>query len=384
MPIVIALVSVGLVAGFFLGVLFTRSGKVDAAPLIDQLKDSFDALSYKSLSRNSEEFLKLARENYQKESREGAKELEGKKLLIDQSLAGMKEELDKVNRLVSALEKDREKKFGALDSQLKQTALQTGRLQETTADLREALANTRVRGQWGERMAEDVLRLAGFIDGVNYCKQKTMESSGTRPDFTFLLPQDLVINMDVKFPLENYLNYLETKQEKEGYKQKFLRDVRSRIKEVTSRSYINPEEKTLDFVILFIPNEQVFSFIQEHDPSLLDAALQKKAILCSPLTLYAILAVIRQAVDNFHLERTGAEILSLLGAFYKQWEAFNDSLDKMGKKIDDARDEFVRLTTTRSRQLERPLAKIETLRKQKGISEARITGPDNPLSPNKK
>jgi len=60
--------------------------------------------------------------------------------------------------------------------------------------------------------------------------------------------------------------------------------------------------------------------------------------------------------------------LSLLGTFNKQWEAFQDSMDKMGKKIDDAHNEFNKLTTTRKKQLERPLQEIEELRKQKEIS----------------
>jgi len=218
-------------------------------------------------------------------------------------------------------------------------------------------------------MAEDVLRLAGFVEGINYYKQKALETVGTRPDYTFLLPQDLKVNMDVKFPLDNYLRYLEVEGEadKEVYKRQFLKDVRGRIKEVTTRDYINPAENTVDYVIVFIPNEQVYAFINENDSSLLDEALKSKVILCSPITLYAILAVIRQAVDNFNLEKTAAQILSLLGAFNKQWAVFLKSLEKMGKKIEEAQKEFNTLNSTRRTQLERPLRQIEDLRRQKGI-----------------
>jgi len=178
--------------------------------------------------------------------------------------------------------------------------------------------------------------------------------------------------MDVKFPLDNYLRYVEAadEQQKEMYKTQFLKDVRKRIKEVTTRDYINPEENTVDYVIVFIPNEQVYAFINENDSSVLDEALKNKVIFCSPNTLYAILAVIRQAIDNFNLEKTAAQILSLLGAFNKQWVAFMDSFEKMGKKIDEAQKEFINLTTTRRRLLERPLRRIEDLRKQRGINVA--------------
>ncbi|MCX7811238.1 MAG: DNA recombination protein RmuC [Leptospiraceae bacterium] len=344
----------------------------DLEILINRIKESFGSLSLVALSKNSEEFLKLAGETLSKQMQIGEKELEGKKKLIDQTLEAMKVDLQKVQDLVTQFEKDRERKFGELANQLKLTAEQTGKLQETANKLYTALASTRVRGQWGERMAEDVLRLAGFIEGINYQKQKTLET--TRPDYTFLLPQNLKVNMDVKFPLDNYLRYLEAGEEsqKEMYKTQFLKDARKRIMEVTTRDYINPEENTVDYVIVFIPNEQVYAFIIENDRSLLDEALKNKVILCSPITLYAVLAVIRQAVDNFNLEKTAAQILSLLGAFNKQWSAFLKSLEKMGKKIEEAQNEFLTLTTTRRKQLERPLREIEDLRKQKGIAEASL------------
>ncbi|MBT8490114.1 MAG: DNA recombination protein RmuC [Deltaproteobacteria bacterium] len=349
----------------------TESRKVeDLEALINKIKDSFGSLSLDALSKNTDEFLKLANETLSKQTQTGEKELEGKKKLIDQTLEAMKEDLQGVQHLVTKLEKDREQKFGELTSQLKLTTEQTRKLQETAGHLKTALASTKIRGQWGERMAEDVLRLAGFVEGINYIKQKTLETVSTRPDYTFLLPQDLKVNMDVKFPLDNYLRYLETDSEtdKETYKNQFVKDVKSRIKEVTSRDYINPEENTVDYVIVFIPNEQVYAFINENDRSLLDDALRNKVILCSPITLYAILAVIRQAVDNFNLEKTAAQIMSLLGAFNKQWNNFVNSMERMGKRIEDTQKEYYNLTSTRRNQLERSLRKIEDLRSQTGIS----------------
>lgn len=353
----------------------TESQRVqDLEALINRIKESFGALSLEALSKNTGEFLKLANETLSKQTQLGEKELEGKKKLIDQTLEAMKEDLQKVENLMTTFEKDREQKFGELANQLKATAEQTGKLQETTGQLRVALASTRARGHWGERMAEDVLRLAGFVEGINYQKQKTLATVGTRPDYTFLLPQNLKVNMDVKFPLDNYLHYLEAEGEsdKKMYKDKFLQDAKKRIKEVTTKDYINPEENTLDYVIAFIPNEQVYAFIHENDSAVLDEALKNKVILCSPITLYAILAVIRQAVDNFNLEKTSSQILSLLGAFNKQWTLFLQSLEKMGRKIDDAKLEFNSLNSTRRTQLERPLSKIEDLRRQKGIPEASL------------
>ena len=333
-----------------------------------QMKDSFKAISSEALSKNTDDFLKLAREFLAKQTQVHEEQLEKKKELIDQAHGGMKDRLKEVHDLILGFKEDRKQQFGAVSAQLKSAAEQTTRLQETTSRIQGALASSRIRGQWGERMAEDILRLAGFIEGINYRKQKALESG--RPDYTFLLPQNLIVNMDVKFPFDNYLHYLESKEEleKDRYKEQFLRDVKARVKEVTTRDYINPAQNTIDYVILFIPNEQVYAFINEVDSSILDEAMKNKVILCSPLTLYAILAVIRQAVDNFNLERTAGHILSLLGTFNKQWNMFIESMDKMGDRIDDARREFDTLVSTRRNQLERPLKQIEELRTKKGIN----------------
>jgi DNA recombination protein RmuC len=343
--------------------------KADMDAVIENIKQSFGNLSLEALSRSTEEFLKLAKTRLESEREIGSKELDAKKGLIDQQLKQMTSKLEDVSRVMSELEKDRVKKFGELASQLTIANQQSAALMQTTNLLREALASTKARGQWGERMAEDVLRLAGFIEDVNYFKQKSIDEARSRPDFTFLLPRDLKLNMDVKFPLDNYIRFLETDTdtEKTRFRNDFLRDVKNRVKEVTSREYINPEQNTVDYVLLFIPNEQIYSFIHEQDSSILDEGIKNRVIFCSPITLFAVLAVIRQAVDNFALEKTSNEILSLLGSFKNQWNEFLKKMDLLGKRIADAQKEYEALTTTRRRQLERPLNKIDDLRTQRGL-----------------
>jgi DNA recombination protein RmuC len=348
----------------------TESEKLkDIEVILGRVKDSMGSLSLSALKTNSEEFMKLAGSMLGQQTQSGEKDLEGKKKLIDQTLESMRGDLQKMQDVVAGFEKERVQKYGELSAHLKTAAEQTAKLQDTANHLRQALVSTKARGMWGERMAEDVLQLAGFIEGVNYLRQKTLDGAGSRPDYTFQLPQGRKVNMDVKFPLNSYLRYLETENdmEREVQKGQFLKDVRSRIKEVTTRDYINPEDETLDYVLVFIPNEQVYAFINQNDPAVIDEALRSKVILCSPFTLFAILAVIRQAMDNFSTAKAANDMLRLIGGFNKEWEKFRKSMDNMGRKIDDARDEFQKLATTRRNKLERPLQKIEDLRRLKGI-----------------
>jgi DNA recombination protein RmuC len=389
-PLVAALLvgfALGLSVALLLRIIQAKTAKELAAELFDEsekqtkagmdtvladLKASFGSLSFDALQKSTEEFLKLAKSRLDVERESTVQDLDAKKGLIDQQLTRMGTELEKVSTLVRNLEKDRMQKFGELTSQLKSASEQTTALIETTNTLREALSSTQSRGQWGERMAEDVLRLAGFIEGVNYLKQKMVDGVGTRPDFTFLLPRDLKLNMDVKFPLDNYIRFLETDSdlEKSKYRNDFLRDVKARIKEITTRDYINPQQNTLDYVLLFIPNEQVYAFIHEQDRAILDSSIRNKVIPCSPLTLFAVLAVVRQAIDNFALEQTSTEILSLIGAFKKQWGNFVKKMEVLGKRISESQKEYEALMTTRRRQLEKPLNKIEELRENRRIPAA--------------
>jgi len=364
--------------------------QADSEALLGRMRESFGSVALDVLARSHESFLQLARETLGHQTQAAQTDLEGKRLRIEQSLEAMRIDLRKMEELVLSFERDRDRKYGELSEQLRKTAEFTLKLQETTHKLREALSSSRARGQWGERMAEDILRLAGFVEGVNYQKQKTLEGESGRPDFTFFLPKGLRLHMDVKFPFDNYLRHLEAIEEAERarYRDRFLRDVRARFREVTTKEYIHPADNTLDYALLFIPNEQVYAFIQEQDSTLLEEALRNRVVLCSPLTLYAILVVIRQSVDNFTLEKKSSEILSLLGVFQKQWDVFIRSLERMGKRIEDAQKEFEQLMTTRRSQLERALRAIEEIRKEKGLEPVDLPGepgepqePDDPDSP---
>jgi DNA recombination protein RmuC len=298
------------------------------------------------------------------ERRTGTQELAGAKSLIDRELGEMRTDLHRLRSLVEDIERERRRNAGELATQLAETGRSTRALADSTRTLREALSSSTARGQWGERMADDVLQLAGFVDGVNYFRHRTIPGSGGIPDYTFVLPQGLVLHMDVKFPLDNYLKHLDAPAgpERERHRKEFLRDVRLRLREVTSRDYVDPGANTVDCVLLFIPNEQVYGFIQQQDRALLDDALRHKVVLCSPLTLFAVLAVIRQAVESFRISQTSQEVLALLHGFQAQWEKFVEQMDKVGRTIRSAGAAFDELEGTRRRQLERQLDRIEATR----------------------
>ena len=285
--------------------------------LADEQRQGAEAARDAAISAALEHLMTSGKALMDSERELAGRDLEGKKGLIDQQLSAMHTELQRVNELVRELEADRGRKFGELANALDAQRADMAKLAETTQGLRQALSSTKARGQWGERMAEDVLQLAGFLEGVNYHKQRAIDTGV--PDFTFLLPDGLSLHMDVKFPLDNYLRYLDAESDLEQRRARddFLRDVRGHVKSLAARGYIESSGASVDCVLLFIPNEQLYAFIQEQDRSILDDALRRKLVFCSPLTLFAVLAVVRQAVDNFRVERTSSEILGRLGRVHE-------------------------------------------------------------------
>ncbi len=293
----------------------------------------------------------------------GTRELDLRNHAFSEQVAGVRAELERLDRVVGELRSTSAEQHGSLVQNLRQVTATNTTLAMHTDALRQALASPKQRGQWGERMADDVLAAAGMVDGINFRRQTAIDG-GTIPDFRFLLPHDLELRMDVKFPIDNYLRVLESDgdADRERHTRAFVRDVRSRIKELAGRGYIDPRD-TVDCMLLFIPNEAVYAFVHDADPELLDVALGQKVVLCSPATLFAVLAVVRQSVDQFRLERVGDDILRCLGGVTDEWTKFTESLDKLGKQLGTVTKTFEdEVNGTRRRVFDKSLAEVDRLR----------------------
>ncbi len=353
-----ALGSAALVAGFAVWFVANRLAERGTAERDATVRAAVDTV------------LAVAGDHLGQHAAAGARELEVRAEGIDRQVSEMTGQLQRVGDLVATLQRERAQQHGQIVEGLDHALRATTALADTTGHLRRALASPKARGQWGERMADDVLRLAGLVEGVNYRKQ-TAVAGGTVPDFTFLLPRDLVLHMDVKFPVDNYLRYLEaeTGPERESRRAAFGRDVRQRVKELASRDYADPAT-TVGYLLLFIPNESVYSFMHEHDAALADFALGQRVVLCSPFTLFAVLGVVRQAVDSFMLERKSDEILQALGGFSAQWGRFSEHVDKLGRQLGTVQSTFDDLAGTRRRQLQGRLDEIDAIRTRRVLGPA--------------
>ena len=313
----------------------------------EELEAAFGNLSRQALTENQTQFLELARGEFQKLEKHSGEQLNQKKELIDTSLQNITTSILQLNQGTARL-------HGQVESSTKRIE----NLTETTNQLRQILSSSQARGQWGERMVEDILNLLGMLEGKNYDKQTTEGSD--RPDFTFHLPKGKRLNMDVKFPITHYEQFLSTEDEptRAAEKKQFLTDIRGHVKAVSGRSYIDPAGGTVDYVLLFIPNESIYSFINQEDHELMDFALERRIVLCSPLTLYAILSLIRQSVASFAVEQRAGDLQQLVQKFSEQWVKYNEKVESVGKSLATTQKHFDDLNSTRTKALERPMDKI--------------------------
>ncbi len=352
LTVLLAVVSGAAVSAVIFYLVFFSSRKNDEASRL-QAREDFRAL------------LDLAEQKFETERVRQKSELDEKKVAVETAVDKLSERLKGYEDLVRKFEADRATKYGSLEKGLKDATEQTAKLATSTEGLRSLMDNSRARGQWGERMADDILRASGLQEGTQYLKNRALDTSASRPDFTFLLPEGKKLNMDVKFPLDNWLRFAHAagEEERAKFKKEFERDVKARIKEIQKRDYVSPEEGTLDYVLLFIPNEQVYGFIQEQFPGLVDEALSQKVVLCSPFTLYAVLGVVRQAFDHFHFTQATQEVLKLISQFGATYETFKTRFVDLGEKLGKLRELYDDIEQKSFKRLDASVAQIERVAK---------------------
>jgi len=258
---------------------------------------------------------------------------------------------------------------------------------QQTRNLISVLNNNQSRGQWAEFQVEDLLEIMEYKESIHYETQKRM-GSGTIPDFTFFLPENKTINMDSKFPLTNYmeiaklnrdlenetLDEIARREITESIKNKnkeFLdKAIKTKIDETSSREgYISAEEGTVDFVLMYIPLENLYHFLLTSEIGanrvpVIQYAFSKKVILVSPQTLMAYLETIRHSMKLFSLQTDTKNILATHEKVKIEIRKFIESFDDVTKRLDQTVKSFDTLKTTRVNKLEKSFEELDSVNKE--------------------
>ncbi len=258
---------------------------------------------------------------------------------------------------------------------------------QQTRNLISVLNNNQSRGQWAEFQVEDLLEIMDYKDGIHFQTQKRM-SSGTIPDFTFYLPENKTINMDSKFPLTIYMEIAKLNRDLENEtldeiarrdilesiknkNKEFLdKAIKTKIDETSSREgYISSDEGTVDFVLMYIPLENLYHFLLTSEIGankipVIQYAFSKKVILVSPQTLMAYLETIRHSMKLFSLQTDTKNILTTHEKVKDELRKFIDSFDDVTKRLDQTVKSFDALKTTRVNKLEKSFEELDSVNKK--------------------
>jgi len=315
--------------------------------------------------------------------KQGAQDLESKRDAIKELVERISRDLDENKKKIEKTEQERISEFSTLKGVLDEYKVITSGLKSSTDDLKNILSNNQLRGKYGEEVAENLLQSVGFVKGQNYLVNTAQDTVDTRPDFTILLPDQTKVNIDAKFPFQSLVKYqeAESKNDKDRYIKEFTTDIKEKIKQVTTRDYINPQEKTVDFVIMFVPNEMIFSFIYEQLNDVWNEALKKKVIMAGPFSFTAMLRMIYQAYKNFRYQENLHEIIKLVKTFEIEYGKFSTAFDTLGKRLKSASDQYESVSTTRSRKLTGVIDKITS---EKLLSEPETPRPEQLLGSEEK
>lgn len=350
------------------------------AGFIFSLKKMFSKWMKQLVEENAEKTINISKEILSLERDRMRDEYKSEKEIISEKMESGKQYLDNkkdvIKDLVEKISQDLEKnqvkseetktstfkELNTLKTVIEEHKIATGGLKEATDNLKNILSNNQLRGKYGEEVAENLLRSVGFVKGQHYLINTEQESISTRPDFTMFLPDKTKMNIDAKFPLQSLIKYqeAESKLEKDRYLREFTSDVKQKIKQVATRDYINPEENTVDFVILFVPNEMIFSFIYDKLHEVWNDAMKQKVILAGPFSFTAILRMVFQSYKNFSYQKNLHSIIKLINSFTKEYESFSGELDTLGKRIQSVESQYNTVSITRAKKLTGVVEKIKS------------------------
>ncbi len=304
-----------------------------------RLSDTFNALAAKTLQASSQQFMDLAKVQFEALSAQAAGELEKRETAITQLVAPVRESLDKVQLRIAEVEKDRHGAYSALLNQVELLAKGQTDLRRETTSLVGALRRPNVRGRWGELQLKRVIEMAGMIDHVDFQEQPsvTTDDGDLRPDLVVRLPGGRSIVVDAKAPLDAYLSSLEQTDEAavKALLVDHARQLREHMVKLSRKAYWEQFPNTPDFVVLFIPGEVFYSAALEQDPELIESGVRQKVIFATPTTLIALLRTVafgwRQealADDARRIAELGKELYDRLQTLAGHWVAVGNGLTK--------------------------------------------------------
>ena len=304
----------------------------------DFLKSEFKNLAAETGKTNREEFMKLAKTQFEVEQKEAENSLILRKEEINRLVEPIKKEMANMAKSNIDIEKERESAYQGIKRQLKELGDKAETLGDRTTALSTALTTSgQARGNWGEVKLRRLFEIAGLPENIDFTEQETV-SSGGRPDFIVRLPDMGVLPIDSKAVGGNFLQAVELDPgpEQEAKLSKHAIAVKERIKDLAKKSYQESIEGDFDHVIMFIPSESMAAAAFQQDPNLLEFAMKNSVIVTTPMTMLGLLRTIALYWQQHALAEGAGEIYEVTREMYKRINTMIEHMLKVGSHIEKA------------------------------------------------
>jgi DNA recombination protein RmuC len=353
--------------------------EADRVSLLEQserrLREAFDSLAGETLRSNSEMFLKLARETLGRDQALAQGALKERETAIAQLVEPIRAALQKTEAQVESLERERRDAFSTLRTQIETLANGQTLLQRETRNLVTALRRPEVRGRWGELTLRRLVELAGMSEHCDFTEQLhlALDEGSLRPDLVVHMPESRNLVVDVKAPLDAYLEALEaaTDEQRQIALRRHGQQVESRVRQLAAKNYWSQFEHSPEFVVLFLPGDQFLSAALAERPDLLETALKQNVILATPSTLIALLKTVAYGWRQAAVAENAAVIRELGQELHRRLGTFASHLARVGQRLNSAVEAYNSAVGSLERQV---------MPQARRFPELGVT-PDAPLAP---
>lgn len=303
---------------------------------LEGLGDNFKSLAADVLKQSSEQFLQLAKENFDGKQKDAAAQLEQRKQAIESLIKPIRESLDKHAKAVTDIEKNREGAYHGLRQQLVSMIEDQKSLRGETANLVKALRKPDVRGRWGEVQLKRVAELAGMVENCDFTEQGTLDD-GLRPDMRVTLPGGREIVVDAKTPIDAFLAAIEatTDADRDRELDRHVRHITDKITELSSKRY-QDQVRSADFVVLFIPGESFLYAAAGRRADLIEYAMTKGVVIATPTTLVALLKAVALGWREKKLEDHARKISEEGKELHKRIADALGHVERLGRSLESS------------------------------------------------
>jgi DNA recombination protein RmuC len=335
-----------------------REAKETQAKALTDLREAFRALSAEALQKTQPEFLRLANETLAKFQESAKGDLKERQQAIATLVEPLKQHLETYQNRLQQSETAQSATLGEVKKQLETLAVQNQTLSTETFQLRKVLSSNQARGRWGEETLRRVVESAGMSAHCDFSEQ-TQAGDG-KPDLVVRLPGERVIIVDSKVPDLDFLtaaDAVDTTKRAEALVQHATK-LKATIKSLAERDYPSQFANALDYVVLFLPAESLFSAALEGDQELMIWAQNRRILIATPCSLIAILRSVSlswqqhaQTENARAIADAAQELFTRVVKFTEHFEKIRAGLERANSAFNDAVGSYERMVQPSGQRL---------------------------------